>query len=216
MISRYPLCWPSGWKRAQQRRNAKFLSTSVSYVEGGIRRAAQKPVTINDATNRILVELGRLGVKNVRDDVVISTNLPLNLEGRPRGDKGEPSDPGVAVYWERKGVAQCMAIDQYTRVADNLAAVAATLEALRAIERHGGAEILNRAFTGFAALPERAGISSWRDILGLGEGRVTLADVEAAFRKLAFDLHPDRGGDANAFVLLNQARENARRELEAK
>ena len=38
-----------------------------------------------------------------------------------------------------------MAIDAYTRTADNLAAVAATLEAMRAIERHGGAQILERA-----------------------------------------------------------------------
>ncbi|KVD37855.1 hypothetical protein WJ41_22830 [Burkholderia ubonensis] len=60
---------------------------------------------------------------------------------------------GVAVYWEtRAGARRVMAIDQYTRVADNLAAVAATLDAMRAIERHGGARILERAFTGFAAL----------------------------------------------------------------
>jgi len=46
-----------------------------------------------------------------------------------------------------------MAIDIYDTVAGNLAAVAATLDAMRAIERHGGAQILKRAFQGFKALP---------------------------------------------------------------
>jgi hypothetical protein len=52
-----------------------------------------------------------------------------------------------------EGESQCMAIDIYTRIADNLAAVAATIDAMRAIERHGGAQILKRAWMGLKALP---------------------------------------------------------------
>jgi hypothetical protein len=60
-----------------------------------------------------------------------------------------------------------MAIDQYDRVEHNLAAIAATLDAMRAIKRHGGAEILDRAFTGFTALPApMAGGKPWRQVLG--------------------------------------------------
>jgi hypothetical protein len=40
--------------------------------------------------------------------------------------------------------------------------------------------------------------------LGLGRD-ATLADVRSARRRLAFDLHPDRGGDAGAMQALNAA-----------
>jgi hypothetical protein len=73
----------------------------------------------------------------------------------------------VAVYWIKTGRKQmkCMAIDRYGRVADNMAAIAATIEAMRAIERHGSAEILERAFLGFQALPEP---EQWWQVLEFG------------------------------------------------
>ena len=76
-------------------------------------------------------------------DSIISTNLKLRLDGLPRSDQKEPDDPGVAVYWQRLSKPKkVMAIDLYDRIADNLAAIGATLNAMRAIERHGGALIL--------------------------------------------------------------------------
>ena len=104
-----------------------------------------------------MAELAKLAVS--RDDLIISTNVPTRLDGLPRGDARNPEDTGAAVYWRKAHDApmKCMAVDRYKAVADNLCAIAATLEAMRAIERHGGAEILERTFRGFAALPERAG-----------------------------------------------------------
>ena len=84
------------------------------------------------ACGGVLAELARLGIGE--QDTVISTNVPTRLDGLPRSGAREPFDPGVAVYWqERSGARRVMAIDRYTTVADNLAAVAATLEAMRAI-----------------------------------------------------------------------------------
>ena len=79
-----------------------------------------------------------------------------------------------------------MAIDQYFRVADNLAAIAATLEAMRAIERHGGAEILDRAFTGFTALPAP---EQPFHVLGVS-ATATDEEIETAYRRLAMQHHP--------------------------
>jgi hypothetical protein len=218
MLQRYPLTWPEGWKRTEglRRRHGQFnrKETRLDAYGPGQHGQDTKRISIGDAIKRVFYELERLGVKHVQEDVLVSTNLRVNIAGIPRGDAGEPSDPGVAVYWERKGVRQCIAIDQYFRVADNLAAIAATLEAMRAIERHGGAEILNRAFTGFAALPERAS-SSWRTALGFGEKEaVTLDQVEAAFRRQTRTAHPDAGGTEEAMRGLIQARDAARLELQ--
>jgi predicted metal-dependent phosphoesterase TrpH len=97
-------------------------------------------------------------------------------------------------------------------VADNLAAVAATLEAMRAIERHGGAAILERAFTGFIALPApiAAGMKrEWWVVLDCSpnSGREI---IEHSFKRLASRYHPDKeGGSAAKMAELNGARAEA-------
>jgi len=207
----YPLSWPEGWKREKFRVSAQFKKTKEpKYVNGQVLSQGMARLSVADAVRRILSELGRMGVSDW--NVIISTNVPLRLDGMPRGDQ-EPSDPGAAVYWKKneKQAMRCMAIDRYKRVADNLAAIAATLDAMRAIERHGGATILDRAFLGFAALPEQSS-RSWREILGI-EGAATLDLVELRFRALAKVRHPDTGGTDEDFRNLLQAREAARMEL---
>jgi hypothetical protein len=182
-IPSFPLQWPAGWKREATRTRSRF---------GG-----QRILSIADGTHRVLQELARMRVHSW--NIVISTNLELRLDGLPRSNQREPADPGVAVYWRDSSQdgwpRLCMAIDRYDRVADNLAAVAATLDAMRAIERHGGAQILGRAFTGFAALPPASG---WRTVLDP-------ADPEGSYRRLRAQHHPDRGGDADTFQRVRHA-----------
>jgi hypothetical protein len=209
------LSWPDGWKRTQSisRTHAQFGRTErVSHQPGQPTWLSKKRLSVADAVGRLLGELRRMGIPDW--NVIISTNVPLRLDGMPRSDK-EPADPGAAVYWKKsdKQPMRCMAIDRYTRVADNLAAIAATLEAMRAIERHGGGTILERAFLGFAALPERA-TQHWREVLGI-QGAATLQIVEDRFRALAQVHHPDKGGDRNKFEEIVQARDAARLELAA-
>lgn len=150
-IKAHPLTWPEGWKRTpyDRRKPGHFGKRLRRPGESWTRNA---DLTVNEAVQRVLVELARWAI--ARDDIVISTNVPTRLDGMPRSDAKRPLDPGAAVYWEEStGERRCIAVDQYTHVEDNLAAIAATLDAMRAIERHGGAEILQRAFTGFTALP---------------------------------------------------------------
>ena len=200
-INAYPLQWPTGWKRATARKEARFSTRDY-----GSRPA--RVLTVSDGCDRVLRELDRMGY--TRNDVVISTNVVLRLDGLPRSDQRAPDDPGAAVYWRtRKGENKVMAIDIYDRVADNLAAIAATLEAMRSIERHGGAAILERAFTGFVALPSPGAKRNWWEVLGL-QSDATREAVKTAYRRLASIHHPDKpGGSHEKMAELNHAQEAA-------
>lgn len=200
---KYPLNWPAGWRRTSpsSRSQAKFVGKAAQL---GVEGAPYKPrerVSIPQGVARLTKQLGMLS----GSAVTISSDLALNKDGTIRRDQRTPTDPGVAVYWKGpKGEPRCMAIDQYTRIADNLAAIAATLEAMRAIDRYGGAMIMERAFTGFKALtaPEQ-----WWTVLGCQIDANRL-EIERAFRIKASDAHPDKpGGSHEKMARLNWARE---------
>lgn len=199
MPQEYPLAWPAGWPRARSRRRAAFK-------DYGSR------VSFYTAEERVRYELERLAVADQRaiDTVIISTN-----QIRDRA----PADPGAAVYFQLAAKPmRVVAIDIYDRVADNVAAIAATLDALRAIDRHGGAQILERAFTGFDALPAP---KQWWDILGLNLETLRKMPLEARrsaingfYRSLMIERHPDNGGSHEGAAELNQARDAGLKEIE--
>ena len=204
-LSNYPLCWPDGWPRTARVDQKYGHFKSYGY-----------PVTIAKAIERILNNLGMMGIR--RDDVLISTNVATRLDGLPRSDQPKPVDAGAAAYWRKgqDGPMQCMAIDIYVEVESNLCAIAATIEAMRAIERHGGAQIQERAFRGFAALPASTS-RPWRDVLQvrhIEHHPDPLRLIESQFKTLAAIYHPDKpGGSDEAMSELNKARDEARAEL---
>lgn len=208
-IPAYPLQWPTGWARTPfaQRTHGKFGRRD----KGTGSYAMLRDVTVNDAVTRVRDQLRMLGIDS--EDVVVSTNLKLRLDGWPRSDQPQPSDTGVAVYWiDRDGQPRCMATDRYFKVADNLAGIAASMEAMRALDRHGSAEILNRAFSGFAALEAPQG-EPWHQVLGVPANADKQA-VEAAWRRLRSTCHPDKpGGSAQAFQRAQAAYERAMQEV---
>lgn len=199
----YPLTWPPGWKRITSRTRAKFGKKGRGWrpPEAGGGYEGQQQLTIEQATRRVLGELKRFGIPDW--NVIISTNLQLRLDGLPRSGQAAPRDPGAAVYWKDGKQERCIAVDRYDRVADNLAAIAATLDAMRAIERHGGATILDRAFTGFTALPAP---EQPFQVLGVG-ANASREEVERAYRLLASEHHPDKGGDQHRMARINWARD---------
>lgn len=211
-IHAYPLCWPIGWNRTlpHLRLRAQFGRHERRQI-GDYGYTSRRDLTVSEGVRRVLTELRRLGVRE--GDAIISTNVRVRLDGLPRSDGRKPDDPGVAVYWRRDGEPQrCMAIDRYDDVADNLAAIAATLEAMRAIERHGGAVVLDRAFTGFAALPAPSDGTrdrrTWREVLGFPPvGPVMAEALRDRYRALRSKHHPDRGGDAGEFSAVQRAYE---------
>ena len=80
---------------------------------------------------------------------------------------------------------------------------------MRSIERHGGAAILDRAFTGFAALPApAAGKRDWWTVLEL-PSTASQAEIRDAFNRLARVHHPDRGGSDERMAEIIRARDEA-------
>ena len=219
-MDKYPLTWPTGWKRTKEGARERARFNKKTRRDGNALSGQSTPtwlesgqVSIAEGTRRVLKALDMLGATG---EAIISSNLALRLDGLPKGSQGEPGDPGVAVYWQVRGQNRLtghkvMAIDRYDRVADNLAAIAATLEAMRAIERHGGGMILERVFTGFEALPAP---NDWRHVLGFPhDGPMpSWEKVKDSYRNLAKKRHPDAGGTLAGMQELNGALEAAGRE----
>lgn len=182
-VDAFPLAWPIGWPRTKRRERARFAGTF-----GRIR-------------DELMAEIGRLGGRYP----VVSTNVPLRRDGLPYANQAEPADPGVAVYFERRGRGMVFACDKWNKVQDNLRSVQKTIEAIRGIERWGASEMMERAFQAFEALPSPK--SCW-DVLGITPGS-THDMIEAAYKAQAKARHPDRGGSHAAMSELNAARDAA-------
>ena len=204
----YPLTWPIGWPRTprERRKDGRFHRRDMGHLY-----RIKNDVTVSGAVGRIMEELGRFTrvgrPHRVRmDEIVISTNLALRNDGLPRSGQRAPEDPGVAVYFTLDGAPQCIPCDHYTTVEQNLAAVAATIEALRTLERHGSG-IMKRAFTGFQALPHLAE-DPWWIVLGVPDD-APLDVIEKRYLKLRSLYHPDHGGSAEQFSRTQKAWEQA-------
>lgn len=159
-------------------------------------------ITMAQARTMLQAELDRLGAR----DIVLSTNVELNLNGDPRGDRARPADVGVACYFKLKGRDTVLACDKWLRVEDNIVAIAKHIDALRGQERWGVGTI-EQAFTGYQALPAP---EQWWQVLGLAES-ASLADIDAAYRAKARAAHPDSGGSDAAMARLNAARDQGRK-----
>jgi len=118
-------------------------------------QTVRRSLTVADARNRLDLELQRLGAR----DVLLSTNVQVRLDGLPRSGQNEPADPGAAVYFTLKGKPRCLACDRWSRVADNIAAIAAHVYAIRAVDRllrrHSGSGVRR-----LPAAPSRADAGS--------------------------------------------------------
>lgn len=151
MIESYPLHWPAGWPRTEKPKASRF-DTSLA-----------------DARDGLLEEIRLLGGR----DVIISTNQETYMRGGREIPYAKQlrmgEDCGAAVYFTLNGESRVFACDRWDRLQDNIQAIRLTIAALRGIERWGSSEMLNRIFTGFAALPETTGDDNraWWQVLGL-------------------------------------------------
>lgn len=207
MRSPFPLQWPDNWPRtpAEQRPDGRFR------------------LSLTMAVRELQRELFRLGAT----DAVITSDLPVKGDGTPYAD-GRASDPGIAVWFTLDGAEHVLACDRWTDAADNLRAIGCSIEALRGLKRWGAADLVNRAFTGFRALP--AGTPpqrGWREVFGpypeltpavvkkmSEDQRANLvAHLRLLHRERIRTAHPDGGGSDAAAAELNVALDAAEREL---
>ena len=187
-IAPYPLSWPDNMPRtpAPRRQSSRFKTTfaqATKNVANSLRLFGQdsgKAVTEIVATSNV----GGISLVEMKDQ-----------------------DPGIAVWFSWDGQMRCVAVDRYRKPEENLQAIHHILEARRTEVRHGGLVIARTAFKGFMALPAPPG-SHWTDVLGLGP-EATRTDIDAAYRALAKDAHPDHGGNAEEMARLNDARAKA-------
>ena len=116
-------------------------------------------------------------------------------------------------------------------------AISKTIEAMRAIERHGASQLLERAVAGFSALPPgQDGAPApeperpWWEVLGIPQFdgmpiseiasdsthhmRIPMLKMaEAIFKTKVQEAHPDKGGSNEAMRKLNAAIASAREAL---
>jgi hypothetical protein len=200
-ITAHPICWPRDTPRTANRKSGHRFQASFQ-----------------DAYIHAKDELRKFGAIGV----VISTDVPLRRDGLPYAD-GDPDDPGVVVYFTRGHHQYIFTCDLYQRVQWNMRSLGLAFAGMRAIERSGSTQILDRALSGFAQLPSGAGQSPtqrpWREVMNLegfqGPAFVMRAGLEAAYKQLSRTRHPDAGGSEAAMVELNLAREAALKEIDA-
>ena len=192
-VSAYPLQWPAGRKR------------TPSYQ---VRSSAFKVPSFAVARDGLLDELKRLKARNV----VLSTNVSLRNDGLPYANQRQPDDCGVAVYYtDKKGKQVCFSCDCWRKIEENMRAIEKTIEALRGVERWGSGDMMEAAFSGFAALPATSQDQPWWEILKVTPLHAQV-DVEASYRRLVMFHHPDRGGSNDAMATVNRAYEQFKKE----
>lgn len=172
----YPLQWPEGWPRSENKERSRFETPLSQAVYG------------------LVNEIKLLGGRNP----VISCNIPIRkTDGMPYSKYSEPDDSGVAVYFELDGKQQCIPCDKWDRVRDNAHAIELTIAALRGLERWGAKEMVKAAFRGFEALPAPGELIVPKvDYFGNVE---SMQELREKFRDMAKNLHPDTGGDSEQY-----------------
>lgn len=196
-IRAFPLCWPAGWARTRSR----FCS---SYK-----------VTTDTAIEDLLGSIRAMGGR----DIIVSSNVPVRRDGTMyRGDHSDQriADPGVAVYWTARGpqgdpVPRVIPCDHWHTVRENVRALGMAIDCIRGLKRCGAGEIQDRAYAGFALLPESTGSDPW-SVLGV-KRTATREQLTERLRVLTRTEHPDHGGSSERFSRLTTAYHEALRAL---
>lgn len=162
-------------------------------------------------------------------DAILTAFIPKNqirADGWPLAS-AKAAEPGLILSFTSNGHLREFAADHYDDWKDNLSAVAKILEALRGINRWGGASA-GKQYAGFSpvvynssqaastqaapgpfASPEAAAVFIARHADGWSAGQISdnsLA-LKSAYNAASIKLHPDTGGTHEGFIQLQQAKD---------
>lgn len=182
-VSAYPLSWPPTFGRSKKLEKGKFQTTlagALRNVQESLRLFAKDSET----------ELAGL---------VISSNVTLGVQ--------RPEDPGVAVWFTWGGMQVCVPVDRYSTVEGNLQAIHHIIEARRVELRHGTLALVRASFAGFTAIGHDSR-TEWWDVLCVRRDASKVA-IDAAYKRLRGQHHPDKGGNADMFNRVQKAYEEA-------
>jgi len=174
MSTAYPLAWPIDFPRTSVPTASRF-----------------KPHTLSQAIDELKRQLE---ISNA-SDLVISSNMTLGHI---------PKDKGVCIYFKLRGRRYALPCDKWSKIEDNLWALAKYVESTR-LQRGWGVGSMEKDYAGYVALPPPITDSTpWRDVLQVGVS-ATFDEVNEAYRSAALRHHPDKGGNANTMAIVNRA-----------
>lgn len=202
LAEKYPLQWPDGYPRTKYPKSSRFKNVSFAKSRDEIFKQLKLMVSYWE-----------------RSTIVLSTNIPLKLDGMPYASYRQPEDKGVAVYFSYNKEQVVLCCDSWDKIEHNMWSVAKTIESLRAIERWGVSDFLKHSFSGFNALPPRQENKTKKDwwvVMDYSQKPRTAswdwAGVEAQYKSLAKKRHPDMPtGSTVLFQELSQAFDEAKK-----
>ncbi len=189
-IPPYPLQWPEMMPRHKGPRETGAFKTTL-------------PAALDNAEKSIARFSADVGNAISKNDIVFSSNVG----GLGRG---QPDDPGVALWFMWDGFLRCVAVDRYSKVEANLQAIHHIIEADRTKIRHGSLAIVKAQYSGLIGIPHMPGPTHW-EILGIKETTVKEV-ITAAYRQKAKELQ-EVGAPEARLVELNLARDKAMKEI---
>lgn len=198
----------------------------------GAQRRSNFSASLSTTVDTLGSELIRLGAKRVVVMVALREE-DIRLDGFPRADR-RAAHPGVVLAFESKWGPLKYATAEYSTWEDNLRAIALSMQALRAVDRYGVSK-RGEQYRGWRQLP--TGGSTDEPELSLEQAARILAeqgendeyvptsddiaeiaqvirDVPAEatryYRLAAAKNHPDKGGTAEGFRLVQRAYERVK------
>jgi hypothetical protein len=185
------------------------------------RKRAQFRASFTQTQRLLDCELRQLGATNIVIQAAVRPS-DIRLDGMLRADARSAVHPGIILSFDSKHGPLVYPCDRFDNWQDNLRAIALSLEHLRAVDRFGVTK-RGEQYRGWERLPPPGGGAGYSDmsreealqVLARMAGYKTVRDepaaVQDAYRRAAMAAHPDHGGTAEAFKVLQQAMEVLKR-----